>query len=162
MGSGKSTTGKNLASKLGWPFEDLDKSIEEYTGKAIPEIFSHHGEEYFREVESDVLKSLISHKNAVIATGGGTPCYSDNMDFMLETGLTLYLKLTPRQLKSRLLISAGERPLIKNLNNEELLIFIKEKLAFREKWYNRAIITVEGFDPDINSLISIVRSGLNV
>jgi shikimate kinase len=160
MGSGKSTTGKKLASLLDWHFADLDRSIEKYSGKTISEIFSQYGEIYFRNVESEVLKSLKTKTNSVISTGGGTPCFGDNMDFMLETGLTLYLKLTPSQLKSRLADSKGERPLIKDLTNDGLLHFIEDKLAFREKWYNRAEITVEGFDPDINQLVNMVRSGL--
>jgi shikimate kinase len=162
MGSGKSTAGRKLASLLGWSFIDLDKRIEEYTCKTIPELFSQQGEAYFRNVEAEMLKSLKSHIKTVVSTGGGTPCYGDNMDYMLETGLTLYLKLTPGQLKSRLSESKGKRPLIKDLGNEGLLGFIEEKLAFREKWYNRAEITVEGINHDINLLHSLVKSRLKV
>ena len=162
MGSGKTTTGLKLAGLLGWSFTDLDKSVENHTGMKIPEIFSQHGETYFREVESEVLKSLKSVTDTVISTGGGTPCYRDNMDYMLESGLTIYLKLTPGQLKSRLSASKGERPLIKNLNDEKLLSFIEEKLASREKWYNKAELTVDGFDTDIRLIFSQVRSRLNI
>lgn len=161
MGSGKSTIGRKLASLLRWHFTDLDRRIEKYSGKTIPEIFSQDGEIYFRDLESEVLKSLKSHTNTVISTGGGTPCFGTNMDFMLETGLTIYLKLTPLQLKSRLANSKGERPLIKDLTNNGLLHFIEDKLASREKWYNRAEITFEGFDPDINQLVNMVRSVIN-
>ncbi|MCJ7616788.1 MAG: shikimate kinase, partial [Desulfobacterales bacterium] len=113
MGSGKSTAGKKLASHLGWSFIDLDRRIEEHTGKSIPELFSKYGEDYFRDVEANVLKRLKSQTNTIISAGGGTPCHGDNMDFMLETGLTVYLKLTSVQLKYRLSESKGERPLIK-------------------------------------------------
>lgn len=162
MGSGKSTAGKKLASVLGWSFIDLDKRIEEVTGKTIPEIFSQHGEIYFRNVEAEVLRSLESQTKTVISTGGGTPCHGDNMDFMVKTGLTLYLKLTPGQLKSRLTESTHERPLIKGLTNDGLLAFIEEKLVSREKFYNRAEICVEGIDLDISALHSIVKSRLNI
>lgn len=162
MGSGKSTAGKKLASLLGWSFIDLDKRIEKQAGKTIPEIFSQQGEDYFRNVEAEVLKNLISQTNTVISTGGGTPCHGDNMDHMLETGLTLYLKLTPGQLKSRLSESTGKRPLIKDLDEDSLLGFIEEKLALREKWYNRAEITVEGINLDISLLHSLVKSSLNI
>jgi shikimate kinase len=162
MGSGKSTAGKKLASLLGWSFIDLDKSIEDQTGKTIPEIFSLHGEDHFRNIESEVLRSLKSQINTVISTGGGTPCHGDNMDFMLKTGLTLYLKLTPGQLKSRLSESKGERPLIKDLTDEGLLRFIEDKLASREKWYNSAEITMEGINLDISLLLSIVKAKLCV
>jgi shikimate kinase len=161
MGSGKSTAGKKLASLLGWSFIDLDKRIEEQTGKTIPEVFSQHGEDFFRNIETEVLKSLKSQTNTVISTGGGTPCHGDNMDHMLKTGLTLYLKLTPGQLKSRLSKSTGERPLIKDLSNVGLLRFIEEKLAYREKWYNRAEIIVEGTNLDTNLLYSLVISNLD-
>jgi shikimate kinase len=162
MGSGKSTAGKKLASLLDWSFIDLDKSIEVQTGKTIPELFSLHGEDHFRNIESEVLRSLKSQINTVISTGGGTPCHGDNMDFMLKTGLTLYLKLTPGQLKSRLSESKGERPLIKDLTDEGLLRFIEDKLASREKWYNSAEITMEGINLDISLLLSIVKAKLCV
>jgi shikimate kinase len=160
MGSGKSTAGKKLASSLGWSFVDLDKKIEETTGKTIAEIFSERGEEYFRKVESEMLKTLVSGDNTVISAGGGTPCHGNNMEFMSETGVTIYLKLTPGQLKSRLAGSHQERPLLKGLNEEEMLEFIKEKLAFREKWYSRAEIIADGFDPDIKYLQKIIKERL--
>jgi shikimate kinase len=158
MGSGKSTTGSKLASLLGWHFTDLDKSIEEHAGKTIPEIFSIHGEPWFRNLESEVLRNLQYTTNAVISTGGGAPCFGDNMDFMLETGLTIYLKLTPGQLKSRLSNTKGERPLIKDLNDEALLQYIEEKLEYREQWYSRAELTFDGFDTDVRFIYSKVRS----
>lgn len=161
MGSGKSTIGKKLATLLGWSFIDLDKKIEEQAGMSIPELFSQHGEGYFRNVETEVLKSLRSQRNTVISTGGGAPCHGDNMNYMLETGLTLYLKLTPVQLKSRLSESTGERPLIKDINNEDLLSFIAEKLDSRETWYNRAEITIEGINLDMSLLYSLVKEKLN-
>ena len=99
MGCGKSTAGKKLASVLNWSFIDLDRKIEAHAGMTIPEIFSKHGESFFREVESEVLRSFQTLSEVVISTGGGTPCHGDNMDFMTETGLTLYLKMTPGQLK---------------------------------------------------------------
>ena len=161
MGSGKSTAGKQLASLLGWTFIDLDKSIEEYTGKTITEIFSQNGESYFRNIETQLLRSYKAQTHAIISTGGGTPCADDNMDFMLGTGLTLYLKLTPGQLNSRLSESKGDRPLLKDLNQKELLHFIEEKLADRERWYNRSDIVVDGNDLDINLLHSLIVSRLN-
>lgn len=162
MGSGKTTTGMKLAAMLGWSFTDLDKRIEEYTGMKIPDIFSGRGENYFREVESELLRGLRAFSRIVISTGGGTPVYGDNMDFMLETGLTLYLKLTPGQLASRLPGSNDERPLIKDLTGEGLLSFIQEKLSFREKWYNKAELTLNGFDADIRTIYSEVHSLLDI
>ena len=162
MGSGKTTAGKKLASLLDWSFIDLDKKIEEHTGKTIPEIFSRNGEKYFRKVETHLLRTLISDSNTIISTGGGAPCYNDNMDFMLENGLTLYLKLTPGELKNRLSESNGKRPLIKDLDKDKLQSFIEKKLADREKCYDRSDLIVEGTDPDINLLFSLVKSRLNI
>jgi shikimate kinase len=160
MGSGKSTAGRKLASILGWSFIDLDKKLEEFTGNTIPELFSVYGEEHFRKVESEVLKSVGNQLNTVISAGGGTPCHSDNMDYMIETGLTIYLKLTPVQLKGRLNGSKEKRPLIMNLDNGSLLGFIEEKLSVRKKWYERAEIIVDGINLDISMLKSIVKSSL--
>jgi shikimate kinase len=162
MGSGKTTTGRKLASMLGWSFTDLDLGIEKHTGMTIPQIFSEKGEAYFREVEADMLRKLHTATRTVISTGGGAPVYSDNMDYMLETGLTIYLKLTPGQLKTRLAASDGERPLITKLNDEELLSFIEDKLQFREKWYSRAELTVSGFDTDMRAIFSEVQSRINL
>ena len=162
MGSGKSTAGRKLASLLGWSFIDLDKKIEEHSGKTIPELFSQYGEKYFRDIESEVLRSLRSQSDIVISTGGGTACHADNMEYMLESGLTIYLKLTPGQLKNRLSESSTERPLIKGLDKNKLQEFIEEKLAYREKWYNLADIIVEGIDLDISLLHSLIKSRLKI
>jgi len=161
MGSGKTTVGKKLAAALGWTFFDLDKKIVEKEGKSIPDIFSYDGEDYFRKIESEALKSIDYETNVIVSTGGGTPCFSDNMDFMLKTGLTVYLKLKPSQLLSRLSGAKGERPLIKNLNKKELLFFIEDKLQFREPSYKRAEVIIEGIDIDINSLTSEVKTAFS-
>jgi len=161
MGSGKSTAGKKLASALGWTFIDLDRKIEERAGKTIPQIFSQDGEDHFRTVESEVLKSLGCLSETVVSTGGGTPCHGDNLEFMLETGLTIYLKMSPGQLTQRLLNSSGERPLLKNVPDDKLIYFIEEKLAYREKWYSKAHFIVEGIDLDINLICSKIRDEIH-
>jgi shikimate kinase len=162
MGSGKSIAGRKLASLLGWSFIDLDKRIEEHTSKTIPEIFSQKGEDYFRSIEAQLLRDLMTCTNTVISTGGGTPCHGDNMDFMNEHGLTVYLKLTPAELNSRLSQSNGERPLIKDLEKGNLLSFIEEKLAVRKKYYDRSDIIVEGINLNISLLFSLVKSRLDI
>jgi shikimate kinase len=162
MGSGKTTAGKKLAGLLGWSFTDLDRKIEEHAGMTIPEIFSGFGENYFRLVESEMLRALEGVSGHVISTGGGTPCFSDNMDFMIATGLTIYLKLTPEQLQSRLSVSKDKRPLIHGLRGKELTDFINEKLEFREKWYNRAELVFTGFDTDLPLIYREVRSRLDI
>lgn len=160
MGSGKSTAGRKLATSLGWAFIDLDRKIEERAGKTIPQIFSQNGEDHFRKIESETLHELDSESNTIVSTGGGTPCHGRNMDFMLETGLTIYLKMTPEQLASRLLESSGERPLIKNIPDDKLKDFIEDKLSVREKWYLRAKIIIDGMNLNINNLDSQIRSAI--
>ncbi len=160
MGSGKSTAGKKLAASLEWTFIDLDRKIEEKAGKTIPQIFAQDGEDQFRQIETDVLKSVKGLTETIISTGGGTPCHGDNMDLMLETGLTIYLKMTPQQLTNRLLESTGERPLIKNIPDDQLFGFIEKKLSVREKWYARANIIIEGINLDINRLHSLIKADL--
>lgn len=159
MGSGKSTAGKKLASSLNWNFVDLDRKIEEVAGKSIPEIFAADGEDKFRQLETEVLNTLKNNTKTIISTGGGTPCHGNNLDIMLSTGVTVYLKMNAGQLATRLLGSTEERPLIKNLPDNRLFSFIETKLAEREKWYNRAHIIVEGMNLDINNLHSIIKMG---
>jgi shikimate kinase len=161
MGSGKTIAGKKLAGRLGWAFIDLDKKIEEKAGKTISRIFSCDGEDTFRKIEAEVLKSMVNQAETVISTGGGTPCFGDNMDFMLETGVTIYLKRTPAQLKKRLTESSGERPLIRDIPDDQLLYFIEEKLAQREKWYNKARIRIDSLKVNYTSLHSLVIRNLD-
>lgn len=156
MGSGKTTIGRKLAAVLGWNFIDLDERIEKKTSMKIPEIFSRLGEDAFRLTESEVLRQSEQMKNIVISTGGGAPCHDSNMDYMLESGLTVYLKLTPGQLRSRLQSSGTVRPLIKGLENGELLQFIRHRLTQREEYYKRAEIIVEGAEVDLVSLKKLI------
>lgn len=157
MGSGKSTAGKKLSALLGWTFIDMDRKIEEVAGKTIPQIFSQDGEDVFRKIESEVLKSIKTQEGTVVSTGGGTPCHGENMDYMLGSGLTVYLKMTPEQLTYRLLESTAVRPLIKNVSDDELPEFIERVLSSREKWYSRADVIIEGINLDISRLLSIIK-----
>jgi shikimate kinase len=161
MGSGKSTAGKKIASALDWNFIDLDKEIEHKTGRLIHDIFAKEGESYFRNIESSVLKDLSASENTVIACGGGTPCFNSNMDFMLENGITVYLKMEVEGLKNRLVNSHTVRPLIKNVDKDDLSAYIKTSLDEREKWYNQSEIIVNGLDIDILSLKNLILKKLN-
>lgn len=158
MGSGKSTIGKNLASHLGWSYIDLDENVEKMAGMSVPEIFSRKGEHFFRQIESEALRKTGSQIKAVISTGGGTPCFTDNMNFMLANGLTIYLKMPPSLLKNRLSKSPEKRPLLKNIDKKELKEFITTKLAEREKWYCMAELTVDGISTDISGLYSLIKN----
>ena len=115
MGSGKTTLGKKLARVLGYDFVDLDKVIEEESGVSVPDYFSRHGEDAFRQLERDCLRTRLPAGPVVVATGGGAPCYFDNMDWMNEHGVTVYLMLPPGVLASRL-NGSRNRPLISGLS----------------------------------------------
>jgi shikimate kinase len=145
MGSGKSSLGQALASNLGIPFIDLDTRIEQYAEQTIPEIFATEGEGYFRILESKILRQIDTTSSAVIATGGGTPCYHENMDWMLECGIVFYLECTPELLYQRILQSPVEnRPVLQQKSEQELKYFIENKLLEREGFYKNAHFIIDG------------------
>lgn len=137
MGVGKSTLGKKLARRLNVDFIDADQYIEEQVGMSILDYFTQFGEEKFRVLERDFIRQLdISAR--VVATGGGLPCFYDNMNKMNEMGVTVYLHRPPKELFQRLKNTKTERPLIARLSDEELLDFISTQLKEREQFYNQA------------------------
>jgi len=144
MGCGKTTLGKKLASKLGWPFIDLDHVLESQAGMTIAEYFSSFGEEAFRQLEADVLKKTDYPANAVVSTGGGLPCFFDNMQWMNTHGKTVYIKLTPKALASRLEHIKADRPLLRDKHGVELVAFIESKLTERDPFYTQARYILEG------------------
>lgn len=154
MGAGKSSAGKRLAKALSYSFYDLDTMIENDTGSSVNTIFSELGEEKFREIEKNQLLKTGSMINSVIACGGGTPCFFDNMEYMNKTGTTVYLEMSPAQLQSR--ISGTNRPLIANLSGDELLEYITKTLDGRKEFYQLAKIIVNGFDLNIQELRSLL------
>ncbi|MBA2407591.1 MAG: AAA family ATPase [Chitinophagales bacterium] len=153
MGSGKSTVGKQLASLLNYEFIDLDDLIERNEQSTINDIFIMKGEEYFRTKESFYLKSLDPIMNAVVATGGGTPCFSDNMKWMNEQGITVYLKANISVLSARLNKESDHRPLLKNINENNLPDFITAKLKERERYYLQSKYAVDADKLDGESLL---------
>ena len=157
MGCGKSTKAKQLAHRLDSPVIDLDAEIVSKTGKTIAEYFAEFGEKGFRDYESEMLKSFDYPENCVVATGGGLPCFFDNMEWMNANGETVYLQMEPAALVSRL-HNRQKRPLIKDLDDEQLLEFIKVKLAERNPFYTKAKVIVDAFDLDAEKLEEAIRS----
>ncbi len=154
MGSGKSAMGRLLARDKGLNFIDLDTYIEGKYHRTIAEIFAQEGEEAFRMKERNCLLEVAAFENVVIATGGGAPCFFDNMEVMNSQGETIYLKLSPEHLARRLSSAkAGVRPLISNKKGDELLRFITGMLHKREPFYLKAKFIISGNDMEIESQI---------
>lgn len=144
MGCGKTTMGKKLASRLGYAFIDLDHVLEAQAGKTITQYFAEHGEADFRQLESSVLKDTVYPEKVVVSTGGGLPCFFDNMDWMKAHGQVVYIKLNAKTLAGRLENNKDDRPILRHKHGDELVAFIDEKLAEREPFYSRANIIADG------------------
>ena len=145
MGSGKSTLGVELGKYLGSRFYDLDNYIEGRYRKSVKQIFAEYGEEGFRDRERRLLQEVSDFEDIIIACGGGTPCFFDNMDVMSTKGITVWLKPSRECLVHRLSIptAKAKRPLIASLSDEELEAFICDALDKREPFYSKANITFD-------------------
>lgn len=152
MGCGKTTWSRKLAAKWACEFIDLDHVLEAKAGMSIAEYFSSFGEDAFRKLESHVLKETEYAENTVVSTGGGLPCFFDNMDWMNANGKTLYIKLSPKTLAGRLENSKTIRPVLQGKKGDELVEFITGKLAEREGFYLQATNIVEGIDMSVEKL----------
>ena len=143
MGAGKTTLGKLLAKKMGLEFIDLDWYIENRFRTTVSQLFATRGEEGFRTIERNMLHEVAEFENVLIASGGGAPCFFDNMDYMNTQATTIYLKSTPEILRVHLRMSKQQRPLIAQKNDEELDAFIRESLNKREPYYSQAKIAFD-------------------
>lgn len=144
MGCGKSTIGKVLAKQLSYKFVDLDDEIEKTAKATISKIFESKGEAYFRKLESKVLKSTLKEKqNIVLALGGGTPCYNDNMKWIKKYP-SFYIRCGVDVLTKRLSKEKSHRPIIADKKKSELKHFISEKLSERREFYNHADYVMVG------------------
>ena len=143
MGSGKTTLGRAVAASTGISFVDLDDYIEEREGCSIRQIFATRGEEAFRAIEREALREVSRMPDTLVACGGGTPCFGDNMDLLNRSGLTVYLNAPHSSLLSRLKEGRAKRPLIASLSDEELDSFITEQMEWRQPHYMRAAMTFD-------------------
>lgn len=157
MGAGKSSFGKRLAKKMNRPFLDSDREIEKNTGRSVADWFEKEGETAFRQLETDWLEKLTT-SNAVVALGGGTPCFNHNMERINQVGISIYLELSPKALADRLLKSKKKRPLIAPFQQDEmaLLEFIETKLAQREQYYRQAHFSVSGVNLSADRLEELI------
>jgi shikimate kinase len=142
MGAGKSHWGKIWAEKSGMTFFDLDEIIVAKEQMTIDEIFDKKGEDYFRQIESASLQSTLDYDNCIVACGGGTPCFFDNMKWMNENGLTVFIKAKPHTLLQNMTHEMKKRPLFNKINQAEILTFIEQKLKERNEFYTVSKITL--------------------
>ncbi len=154
MGSGKTHWGRQLSQKLNIPFFDLDEQIVSHEGKAINEIFAQQGEEYFRLLEKDTLHIITeSHESFVMACGGGTPCYFNNIEYMYKAGTTVWINTATETLFKRLIAEKDKRPLIRELDDEQLRSFIVKKYADRRIYYEQADVIVDEEPVQLDKLL---------
>ena len=143
MGAGKTTIGKQLAEKLDRPFVDLDDVIENKANLTIPLIFKKYGEQFFRQLETDILQRIAHYPGNVIATGGGIILIAENRKIMKDTGITVYLKWPTVTLFQRIQNST-HRPLLKGLDQSQLFQHIERMLKERQPFYEQADIIIDG------------------
>jgi shikimate kinase len=160
MGSGKSTIAKALAKELGIDAKDLDEQIEAHVGLSVPEIFEQKGELFFRKKEHQVLEDEInSDVDGILALGGGTPCYGNNMDLILsqEKVRSIYLKASISSLTKRVISDTSERPLIKGFKTEDIPEFIGKHLFERMPFYERADLIVNVDQKSVEEVVGEIR-----
>jgi len=154
MGSGKSTLGKELASRLSLFFLDMDQFIEKKYLKVVPDIFREEGEKEFRIKEQACLLEISSMENVVVATGGGAPCFFDNMDIMNRTGCCVFLDVESKELAARLMKADVVRPLIQAEPADELVQTIESMMRKRRPYYERARYIVAGNSITVEDVIN--------
>jgi shikimate kinase len=154
MGCGKSTIARKLSSIIDIPFIDLDKYIETKHNMTIPEIFDSKGEIKFREIEKETLEKLLMQKDKIIISiGGGTPCYFENMQYILNT--------TVSTLANRLFYEKDSRPLIKSINDiNKLKEFISKHLFERMVYYRKSNHIIDGNDNDVENICNQILKKL--
>ena len=136
--------GRKLSKYLNAELVDLDHEIEKIAGMPISEYFASHGEPAFRELERKTLQTLDYAAHCVIATGGGTPCFFDNMEWMNANGNTVYIRMSPKALAGRLEKGKAKRPLLRDLDEQGIISFIENKLKERDPYYLQAFLILDG------------------
>jgi shikimate kinase len=158
MGCGKSFIGKRLAEKLNLSFIDMDEYLQHAENQTIATIFTQHGEPYFRRLERDKLREMLPVQNAVIATGGGAPCFHDNMAWMNQHGITLYLQANTDLLFTRLKSESDKRPVLGGRSDEALKQFISNKIEERNVYYSQCAWTIQQGDGDAENILKQIMA----
>jgi shikimate kinase len=156
MGSGKTRFGMELSVKTGYPFIDTDELFEEKYRISIVDFFEKYNEETFRKLERDLLLETINYPDAIISTGGGTPCFHDNMDFIRKNGISIYLKMDILSLVNRLVVVKKKRPLLKDKPLKDMESYIRGQIAEREIFYNQADFTVDAEKTEVMDVLNLL------
>jgi len=163
MASGKSTIAAHLAKQLNWTAHDLDAMIVEKAGKSIPQIFADEGEEFFRRLERDCLHDTQEWSNSVIATGGGTPCFWNNMVWINNNGSSVYLQTTVNTLSKRLWKAKYSRPLVSKFTNKiDLHTFVSQKLTARNIFYTKAQHIIDANNKNVAVICNTIATILQI
>lgn len=159
MASGKSTIGREISKKLDMKFIDLDDYISKREKRSISEIFKVKGEIYFRRIESLYLSEILNSKDSfILSLGGGTPCYSNNMDLILNSeAASIYVKAGIKTLVSRLTAEKNKRPLVAELEDDKLVEFVAKHLFERRFFYEQASMTVNTEDKSLEEITTEIR-----
>jgi shikimate kinase len=161
MGSGKTHWGRLLAAKLRMPFRDLDTVIVDKEEKSVSEIFADKGEEYFRYQEKQTLEEIVEEEESfILSCGGGTPCFFNNIEFMKKSGKVIWLNTSIDVLKERLLKERVSRPLIREIDDDELKRYIIRKLTERKMYYQQADVMVNEENITLEELIRLLFENL--
>lgn len=158
MGSGKSYWAQQIAAATNLNWMDLDAEIEKENSMTIKEIFETEGEAYFRLLEQKALHTLALYNNIIIATGGGTPCFFNNMDWMNAHGRTIFINEPINILIQRLQSEKAKRPLISNLSNQALHQSLTERLESRMDFYSKAQHTIVGSQATVANFIALIEA----
>lgn len=154
MSAGKTYWGMELSKKLDMPFFDLDEKIVASEGKSINAIFNEDGEEYFRQKEKETLHIITeSHETFVMACGGGTPCYYNNIDYMNRSGITAWINTSIDTLFDRLIKERTNRPLLRDLTDSQLKSYIVKKFSDRKIYYEQAEVIIDDETMVIDSFV---------
>jgi shikimate kinase len=160
-GSGKTTLGKQLAKQIHYVFSDLDEAIVKTQQATIEEIFLNEGEAAFRTYESQCLQTYSKSDNIIVSTGGGAPCFHNNMKWMNENGLSVFLNPPLPELAKRLSASDNShRPMLKGKDTSDLLIFLQNKFEERSRFYSQSKIIIDKTNPSVSDIIEHIKSYL--
>ncbi|MCH5599150.1 shikimate kinase [Niabella ginsengisoli] len=161
MGVGKTHWGKQLGKKLGVPFFDLDELIENDEGRSVNDIFEQEGEEHFRMREREILHLVSeSHESMVLSCGGGAPCFFNNIDYMNEKGVSVWIDTPFEILLGRLRQHKDKRPLLKSLDDEQLKAYIIKKSSDRRIFYERAKVRVDDQKVKLDEFVKLIFNGM--